>query len=48
MTAIAPTVQGVPGEYCGLRMTAEGWKICRKYIVLKNDYVPTMLDIYNI
>ena len=30
-----------------LRKTADGWKICRKYVVLKNDYIPTMLDIYN-
>ncbi len=31
-----------------LRKTADGWKISRKYIVLKNDYIPTMLDIYNV
>jgi len=37
------------GDYRhSLRMSADGWKIARKYIVLKNDYVPTMLDIYNI
>ncbi|RLA09420.1 MAG: aromatic-ring-hydroxylating dioxygenase subunit beta [Gammaproteobacteria bacterium] len=30
-----------------LRKTDDGWKICRKYVVLKNDYIPTMLDIYN-
>ena len=31
-----------------LRKTDDGWKICRKYVVLKNDYIPTMLDVYNI
>jgi len=37
------------GDYRhSLRKAADGWKIARKYIVLKNDYVPTMLDIYNI
>lgn len=37
------------GDYRhSLRMSADGWKIASKYIVLKNDYVPTMLDIYNI
>lgn len=24
------------------------WKIARKKIILKNDYIPTMLDVYNI
>ncbi|HCZ48989.1 MAG TPA: hypothetical protein DCZ11_08285 [Gammaproteobacteria bacterium] len=28
--------------------TDAGWQIARKYVVLKNDYVPTMLDIYNV
>ena len=31
-----------------LRKTDEGWKISRKYVVLKNDYIPSMLDIYNV
>lgn len=37
------------GDYQhNLRKVGNDWKICRKYIVLKNDYVPTMLDFYNI
>lgn len=37
------------GDYRhSLCRTDAGWQIARKYVVLKNDYVPTMLDIYNV
>lgn len=29
-----------------LKRSAEGWRIRKKTIVLLNDYIPTMLDIY--
>lgn len=28
--------------------TDDGWKIARKRVILRNDYIPTMLDFFNI